>query len=63
MDVGLEPGKEIQDLRSASTPGAKTSKRLGAGLDDSKGAQKTDGVGEPAWKPEEREPSDFGVWK
>lgn len=61
--MGLEPGKEMQDLRSASTPGAKVSKRLGAGLCDSKGAQKTNGVGEPAWKLEEREPSDLGVWK
>lgn len=64
MDVGLEPGKEIQDLRSPSTPGAETSKRLSAGrsLRFKRGSENR-GVGDPAWKPEENEPSDFGVWK
>lgn len=54
MDVGLEPGKEIQDLRSASSPDAEMSNRLGAGSLRFKGAPKTDGVGESAWRPEEK---------
>lgn len=60
--MGLEPDKEIQDLRSASTLGAEMSNRLGTGLYDSKGLRRQMGW-ESQHGGQRRKPLDFGVWK